>query len=437
MITTKTLIKGGRVLDPASGFDRIADILVIGKTIVAVGNNLPDGEIVVDARGKTVVPGLIDIHVHLRDPGLTYKEDLISGTKAAAHGGFTSIACMPNTIPVLDTSEQVRNLVKRARQEAVVNVFPVAAVTQGSEGRILTDFQALKEAGAVALSDDGKVVQNSELMYRALLKGRDLGLPISQHAEDSYLSANTVVNEGIVSAKLGVKGDPDISESLIVGRDIELAAYTGGHVHIGHISTARAVAMVRRAKAKGIRVTAEVTPHHLLLTEEDVLKIGVNGKMRPPLRKREDVEELRRALADGTIDAIASDHAPHALSEKEIDITYAANGIVGLETAVGLILTFLVHPGLLKLADAIAAWTYKPAQIFNLQEKGRINAGYDADITIIDLNKKWKVDADQFYSKGKNTPFNGWELTGKPVLTMVAGKIVWSEKEGFVHGVFA
>ncbi|MFZ5755190.1 MAG: dihydroorotase [Bacillota bacterium] len=430
MITTKTLIKGGRVLDPASGFDRITDVLVMGKTVVAVGNNLPEGEIVVDARGKIVVPGLIDIHVHLRDPGLTYKEDLISGTRAAAHGGFTSIACMPNTIPVLDTSEQVRNLVKRARQEALVNVFPVAAVTQGSEGRILTDFQALRDAGAVALSDDGKVIQNSELMYRALLKGKDLGLPISQHAEDSYLSANTVVNEGTVSAKLGVKGDPAISEGLIVGRDIELAACTEGHVHIGHISTARAVAMVRQAKAMGIRVTAEVTPHHLLLTEEDVLKIGVNGKMRPPLRKREDVEELRRALADGTIDVIASDHAPHALSEKEIDITYAANGIVGLETAVGLILTFLVHPGLLKLADAIAAWTYKPAQIFNLYGKGRINAGYDADITIIDLHKKWKVDVDEFYSKGKNTPFNGWELTGKPVLTMVGGKIVWSEEGG-------
>ena len=238
-----------------------------------------------------------------------------------------------------------------------------------------------------------------------------------------------MINEGKTSLILDVKGDLDISESIIVARDIILASRTGGHVHIGHISTAAAVSMVEEAKSRGINVTAEVTPHHLVLTDEDIMTLGTNGKMRPPLRTKRDVEALRKALADGIIDCIATDHAPHSLDEKNLDITYAANGVVGLETAVGVILTHLVHPGLLRIEDAIAAWTYKPAQIFRLKNKGQLVVGYDADITLIDMEKEWKVDSSKFYSKGKNTPFNGWELKGKPVLTMVGGRIAWAEEE--------
>ncbi|MFZ5943034.1 MAG: dihydroorotase [Bacillota bacterium] len=431
----KTLIKGARVLDPAGKLNDITDILIIDKKIAAIGTNLGEADKVVEAQGKLAVPGLIDVHVHLRDPGQTYKEDLTSGTKAAAQGGFTTIACMPNTIPVIDSPEKVSSLLERIKEEAWVNVLPMGAITLESEGRALTDFRALKEAGVIAFSDDGKVVQNAELMHRALIRSKELGLPISQHAEDVYLSSATVINEGEIAFRLGVKGDPDVSESIIVARDILLAAHTGGHIHIEHISSGATVDLIREAKAKGIKVTAEVTPHHLLLTDEDVLKKGVNCKMRPPLRSDKDLEALRAGLADGTIDCIATDHAPHAVEEKDVGLPNAANGIVGLETAVGLILTHLVHPGIISLETAIAAWTHKPAQIFDLQTKGRIAEGFDADITIIDMEKDWTVDTSLFYSKGKNTPFEGWKLKGKVILTMVAGKVVWTDENTNLEGV--
>ena len=403
--------------------------------IIAIGPDLTDGEIVIDARGKLVVPGLIDVHVHLRDPGQTYKEDIASGAKAAAQGGFTTIACMPNTIPVIDSPEKVNNLIKQIEKEACVNILPMGAITLESEGRALTDFRALKKAGVIAFSDDGKVVQNAELMYRALIRSKELGLPISQHAEDLYLSSGTVINDGEIAFRLGVKGDTDLSESIIVARDILLAAHTGGHIHIEHISSEATVAMIREAKAKGTKVTAEVTPHHLLLTDEDVLKLGANCKMRPPLRTKRDMESLRQGLADGTIDCIATDHAPHAVEEKNVGLLNAANGIVGLETAVGLILTYLVHPGIISIENALAAWTYKPAQIFGMETKGRLAEGFDADITIIDLDKDWTVDTELFYSKGKNTPFDGCKLKGKAILTMVAGKVVWAEENFNLEGV--
>lgn len=427
MVVIKTLIKGGTVLDPGSNFHQIADILIENGRILAIAPDIAGEFTIIDARGQLVVPGLIDVHVHLRDPGHTYKEDLTTGTKAAAHGGFTSIVCMPNTAPVLDNSQIIQQLLNRCSTEACVNVFPLGAATQSSEGRMLTDFHSLAAAGVVGFSDDGKVVQNTELMYRALLATKDLGLPLSQHAEDQYLSGGTVINEGEIARRLGVKGDLIISEAITVGRDITLASYTGGHVHVEHVSTAAAVELIRVARKQGIHVTAEVAPHHLILTEEDVVKLRAYGKMRPPLRTKRDVEALRQALADGTIDCIATDHAPHSIEEKEIDIAYAANGIIGLETAVGLILTHLVRPGIIRLEDAIAAWTYKPAEIFALKHKGRLLAGYDADITLINLADKWTVDSGKFYSKARNTAFNGWELIGKPVLTMVAGKVVWSE----------
>lgn len=433
----KILIKGGRVIDPADNLDKIVDILIENRKIKALDTDIAINENVeiIDGRGKVICPGFIDLHVHLRDPGLTYKETLATGTLAAAGGGFTSIACMPNTIPVLDNPELIGNFMNRVQKEAYVNVYPIGAITLESEGRALTDFYSLKEAGVVALSDDGRVVQNAELMYRALLRSKDLGLPISQHAEDMYLSSGTVINDGDIAFRMGVKGDPDVSESIIVARDILLAARTGGHIHIGHISTAEAARLVRQAKEQGIRVTAEVTPHHLILTEEDVLKVGSNGKMRPPLRTKKDVEALREALRDGTIDCIATDHAPHSLEEKEVNLTNAANGIVGLETGVGLVLTHLVDKDIITLNEAIRAWTIRPAEIFGLKNKGRLAIGYDADITILDLEKEWVVDSNQFYSKGKNTPFNGWQLKGKAVLTMVGGKIVWMGEDWKKGGI--
>lgn len=428
----KTLIKNGRVIDPAGNVDDKKDILLEKGKVVSIGDSLEatEGVHLIDAQGKIVCPGFIDLHVHLRDPGQTYKETIATGTMAAAQGGFTSIACMPNTIPVLDNPEIITNLVKRFAKEAVVNVFPVGAITIESEGRALTDFAALKDAGIVALSDDGRVVQNAEQMYRALLRAKKLGLPISQHAEDNYLSAGTVINEGEIAFRLGVKGDPAVSEAVIVARDILLAEVTGGHVHVGHISTARAADLVRQAKLKGINVTAEVTPHHLILREEDVIKVGANGKMRPPLRTKEDVEALQEALREGVIDCIATDHAPHTRGEKEeVNFVNALNGIVGLETAVGLILTHLVDKGLISLFDAVKAWTMKPAEIFNLKNKGSLQVGYDGDITIIDPAKEWVVNAQTFASKGKNTPFHNWRLKGKAVLTMVGGKIVWCDED--------
>jgi len=429
VVKIKTLIKDGMVVDPANNLRKITNILINGNIVEKIHPEITprEAEVVINAEDKLVVPGLIDLHVHLRDPGQTHKEDLATGTMAAAHGGFTSVACMPNTTPVLDTPERVKTLVQRLKKEAHVNVFPVAAVTKGLEGEVVTDFEGLKAAGAVAFSDDGKVVQHASIMYEALKRAGALSLPICQHAEDASLSCGTVINEGEVAEKLGVKGDPDISESVIIARDIVLAAHTGGHVHVGHISTELGVTLVRRAKQMGIKVTAEVTPHHLLLTDEYVLKAGPNAKMRPPLRTQQDVEAIRQALADGIIDCIVTDHAPHAAEEKNVDLADAANGIVGLETALGLVLTHLVGEKVLSLEDAIAAMTYKPASILGL-DKGVLAAGKDADITIIDLNKKWTVDPEAFFSKSRNTPFSGWQLTGKPVLTMVGGKVVWSDE---------
>lgn len=422
-------------MNPALNYCQKADVLIEDGRIEAIAPQINADCRIIRAEGLHVVPGLIDVHVHLRDPGHTYKEDLASGTRAAAHGGFTSVICMANTAPVLDNSRVLQQLASRFAQEACINVYPVGAVTQSLEGRILTDFTSLRDAGAVGFSDDGRVVQNSDLMYRGLLAAKELALPISQHAEDAYLSAGTIINEGEISRRLGLKGDLEAAEAIIVGRDITLASYTGGHVHVGHISTAAAVGMVRQAKKLGINVTAEVTPHHLLLTQEDVLKIRANAKMRPPLRTGYDVEALREALAEGIIDCIATDHAPHSIEEKEVDLAYAANGIIGLETAVGIILTRLVNPGIIRLEDAVKSWTANPARIFNLKNKGNLSVGYDADITILDLTKKWTVDSSRFYSKARNTPFNGWELTGKAVLTMVSGRIVWSEANLETEGV--
>lgn len=432
----KTLIKNGLVLDPAVNFKEVCDVLIIGNRIEAIDKNLAcDDCTVIDAKGKLVVPGLIDLHVHLRDPGQTEKEDIASGTKAAAQGGFTSIACMPNTIPVLDSPGLIKDLMLKIKEKAWVNVFPLGSITLESEGRALTDFRALKEAGVVGLSDDGRVVQNAELMYRALTKAKDFGLPISQHAEDTYLSAGTVINDGEVAFRLGVKGDPQVSEGIIVARDIMLASHTGGHIHFGHISCRESVELIGQAKERGINVTAEVTPHHLILTEEDVLQVGVNGKMRPPLRTKEDVNALRKALKEGVIDCIATDHAPHTEFDKNVSLANSANGIVGLETAIGVVFTHLITPGLLTLEEAIGALTYKPAQIFGLNNKGRLTQGYDADITIIDPQLCWTVDSKEFCSKGKNTPFNGWKLKGKSVTTIVNGKTVWSDENIPVKGV--
>jgi dihydroorotase len=416
------LIKGGRVVDPAGGTDAVQDVWIADGRIHKVGRGLkpPAGAETVDASGKVVCPGFIDMHVHLREPGFEYKETIASGTRAAAAGGFTAVVCMANTLPVNDNRAVTDYILARAKVEGVVRVYPIGAVTRNLEGKQLAELAEQAEAGCVAFSDDGKCVMNAELYRRAMEYTLPFGVPIISHAEDCELAHRGTMHEGFVSTELGLAGQPAAAEDVMVARDIILAELTGAHLHIAHISTAGAVRLVRDAKARGIRVTAEVTPHHLLLTDEVVRSYDSNYKMAPPVRGKRDVEACLEALVDGTIDCVATDHAPHALSEKEGEFAEAANGIVGLETAVPLLLDRLVRPGVLDLPTLVTRLSTGPARLLNLPG-GSLAPGAAADVTILDLERSWTVDPAAFRSRGRNTPFAGLTGAGAPWMTLVGG----------------
>ena len=419
------LIRQGRVVDPGSGIDGVQDVLVVDGRIGKVGPGLraPQGTQVIDAAGKVVCPGFIDIHVHLREPGFEYKETVASGTRAAAAGGFTAVACMANTVPVNDNRAVTDYILAKARVEGVVRVYAIGAVTRGLRGEQLAEMAEQAEAGCVAFSDDGRCVTNAALYRRAMEYALPFGTPLISHAEDCHLAHGGVMHEGFVSTDLGLTGQPAAAEDVMVARDIVLAELTGAHVHIAHLSTAGAVRLVRDGKARGVRVTAEVTPHHLLLTDEAVRDYDPNTKMQPPLRSTRDVEAVLEGLLDGTIDCVATDHAPHALSEKEGEFAEAASGVVGLETAVPLLLDRLVRPGRLDLSTFVARMSSGPARVLGLPG-GSLAPGAAADITILDLERPFTVDPAAFHSRSRNTPFRGITGTGAPIMTIVGGTVV-------------
>ncbi|HTP03699.1 MAG TPA: dihydroorotase [Nitrospirota bacterium] len=419
----KILIKNGHLADPANKVDEKLDVLVSNGKISKLGKpgSLPaNGCKVIDAAGMFVAPGLIDMHVHLREPGFEYKETITTGTAAAKIGGFTSVCCMPNTNPVNDNRSVTEFILAQARN-ASTQVFPIGAITKASRGEELAEMGELHAAGCVAISDDGQPVMNASMMRRAMEYSKIFDMLIISHCEDSILSGKGVMNEGIVSTELGLRGIPRAAEDVMTARDISLAELTGARLHIAHVSTAGSVRMIRDAKSRGVKVTAETCPHYFSLTEEAVRGYNTLAKMNPPLRTVDDVAAVKQGLTDGTLDVIATDHAPHAMDEKSGEFDYAPFGIVGLETALGLTLK-LVHEDVLSLTEAIRKLSVNPALILKL-DKGTLSAGADADITIIDLNEDWTVAASQFKSKSKNTPFDGWKLRGKAVHTIVGGKI--------------
>jgi dihydroorotase len=421
----KTVIRKGRVIDPSQGRDEILDLLIVDGVVAGVEKSIqePDAEII-DARGKVVAPGLIDIHVHLRDPGQEYKEDIVSGTRAAAAGGFSALACMPNTTPVNDTLAVTEYIRTRSLNEGAVRVYPIGAITKGLKGETLTEMGELAAAGCVAFSDDGRWVADGDLMRRALEYVKPFKVPLVSHAEDTTLTAKGVMNEGFVATDLGLKGIPWVAEDAAVFRDLMLAALTGAPLHVCHISTQGSVEILRSAKKRGIPVTCEVTPHHFTLTEEAVRGYDTNAKMNPPLRTPEDLEALWQGLADGTIDAIATDHAPHHRDEKNVEFNLALNGIVGLETALGLSLR-LVEKGILTLAQVLEKLSTGPARVLSLPG-GSLGVGAPADIVIFDPEEKWRVEPERFRSRSRNTPFADWELKGVVYRTLVGGKTVYS-----------
>ena len=426
----KLRIQKGRLVDPVGGIGGVMDILIEDGRLAVIGSDLRDQDAqVIDARGLTVCAGLVDMHVHLREPGLEYKEDISTGTAAAARGGVTSVACMPNTKPAVDSPEEVRYILRRAAEACGVRVWPIGAVTMGEKGETLTDAQALKEAGAVALSDDGLPIQNANLMRDALIRCKRLGLTILSHCEDADMVCNYAVNEGRVSRALDLPGRPAIAEELMVMRDAMLAEETGAAVHICHISTAGSVDIVRQFKKRGTHITCETCPQYFTLTEDEVLSQGAMARVNPPLRTKQDVEAIIAGLKDGTIDAIATDHAPHSAQEKARPLTEAPSGMVGLETALAVTLTALYHTGEMDLSDILKKMTFNPACILGIP-KGRLSLGGEADFTIFDPNEVWTVDPEQFASKGRNTPFAGRELKGKVKYTIVGGKLVYEDKGG-------
>ena len=423
----KLLIQQGRLVDPVSGIGGVMDVLVEDGKIAVLGSDIRDPEAeVLDARGLTICAGLVDMHVHLRDPGQEYKETIETGTRAAARGGFTSVACMPNTRPAIDCAEQISYVKRKAEEACGVNVWPIGAVSRGEKGEALTDFEELKQAGAVALSDDGMPVQNANLMRDALILAHRQDLTVLSHCEDADMVKNYAVNEGRVSRQLRLPGRPAIAEEIMVARDAMLAEETGAAVHICHISTAKAVAIVRRYKKKGVHITCETCPQYFSLTEDEVLEQGAMARVNPPLRTRADVEAIIEGLKDGTIDAIATDHAPHSAEEKARLLEEAPSGMVGLETALGVTLTYLYHTKHMPLSDILRKMTLNPACILRIN-KGRLAIGGDADMVIFDPDEEWTVDPEQFASKGRNTPFSGHKLKGKVKYTIVGGKIVYQD----------
>ncbi|OGW02054.1 MAG: dihydroorotase [Nitrospinae bacterium RIFCSPLOWO2_02_39_17] len=418
------LIKNGRVIDPANKIDAILDILIENGRITEIGKAIshqPSVISLIDASGKIVVPGLIDMHVHLREPGYEYKETVKTGAESALAGGFTSIACMPNTKPVNDNQSVTDFILDKARKEGVVNVYPIGAITKGLKGEELAEIGELKSSGVVAITDDGKPVMNSELMRRGMEYASMFDLPVISHCEDLKLSEGGVMNEGFVSTELGLKGIPDTAEVVMVARDIALAELTGAKLHIAHVSTRGAVSLIKGAKLRGVNITCETAPHYFTITEKEVIGYDTNAKMNPPLRTEDDLKAIKEGLRDGTIDVIATDHAPHEVSEKEVEFDRALFGIVGLETALPLTLK-LAHNGVISILEAISKLTINPARILGLN-KGTLSVGSDADITIIDLDKEWQVDVTKFKSKGKNSPFQGWHVKGVVEVVIVGGHI--------------
>lgn len=431
------LIRGGRVIDPAHGGAMmadvmladimLADVLLDGGRIAAIARDIPPSDHqTIDVAGLIVAPGLVDMHVHLRDPGQTHKEDIESGTRAAVRGGFTAVACMANTVPPLDHPVAVEYVRSRAREVAACRVYPIGAITKGLQGHELAPLAGLASAGVVAFSDDGTAVRDAGLLGRALKYAGMTGLPVIEHCEDPTISDGGVMHDGAHAAILGLRGIPAASEEIIVARDLLLAEATGARLHIAHVSTAAGVRMIRAAKLRGVQVTAEVTPHHLVLTDADVGDYDTNRKMNPPLRGAEDVAAVREALADGTIDAIVTDHAPHAPEEKLVEFDRAPFGVVGLETALGVVITHLVRPGLLSIEQALRSMSTLPAQILGIPG-GRLEVGAPADLVVIDPDRRWTVRPEEFASRSKNTPFEGWTLEGKAVLTIVEGVIRHNE----------
>ena len=424
----KTLIKNGKVIDPSQKIEKKMNILVDGNLIADYPKNIKDLEKrkdvkVIDANKLVVVPGLIDIHVHLREPGFEHKETIRTGTLSAAAGGFTSIACMPNTDPINDNASVTDYILLKARTEGVVNVLPIGAITKSEKGEELAEIGEMYKAGCVAISDDGVPVTNSNLMRRAMEYVRAFDIPVIVHAEDTYLSDDGVMNEGKTSTMLGLKGIPNASEEVMIARDIFLSELTGTNLHICHVSTEGSVRIIREAKKRGVKVTAEATPHHFLLTDEEVYNYNTNAKMNPPLRTSKDVKAIIKGLKDGTIDIIATDHAPHSEDEKNVEFDIAPFGIVGLETALPLSLK-LVDEKVLTMSQVIEKLTILPAQIVN-SDKGTLKKNHVADITIFDPKDEYLIDKNTFNSKGKNTPFQNWKVRGKVKYTFVSGKIVY------------
>jgi dihydroorotase len=420
------LLRGGRVIDPSRGADDVADVLLLDGRVAAVGRNvgIPDDAHVVECAGKVVAPGLVDVHVHLREPGQEDLETVATGAASAVAGGFTSVCAMPNTDPVCDNQGVVGFVIAQAQRAAKARVYPIGAVTLGQKGQQLAEFGELVGAGAVAVSDDGKPVATAHMMRTALEYARTFGIPVADHCEDMSLAHGGSMHEGIVSTRLGLKGIPAAAEEVMVARDILLAELTGGHVHLCHMSTRGSVELIRRGKERGVRVTAEACPHHFALTHEACIGYNTHAKMNPPLREPEDVEAIRQGLADGTIDCIATDHAPHHYDAKEREFDDAPNGIIGLETAFGLAVTELVQRGLLTLPQVIARMSTVPARIFNLPG-GTLATGAPADVVVLDPSARWSVDPAAFYSKSRNTPFGGRELVGRADLTIVRGQVAY------------
>ncbi len=424
------LIKNGTIIDPSQALEARRDLLICDGRVAAIDQKLDAKDIdIFDATGSIVAPGFIDLHVHLREPGFEYKETIESGARSAVAGGFTSVCCMPNTKPVNDNSSVTGFIIEQGRAARLANVFPVGAITVGSKGEQLAEIGEMKTAGIVAISDDGQPVLDSGIMRRAREYARGFDLMVVDHCEDCCGADKWSMHEGQYSAVMGLNGLPGVAEDLHVSRDIMLAELTGARVHIAHISTARSVDLVRKAKQRGLPVTCEVTPHHFTLTDEDVYasSYDTNFKMAPPLRSQADLEAIVEGLSDGTIDAIATDHAPHHANEKMFEFDRAPNGVVGLETAVSLTLDRLVHRGVISLSRMVGLLSCRPARIFKL-DRGTLKVGSLADVTIFDPEKPIKIDASKFQSKSRNTPFDGWEIKGAPVATIVGGVVVWVKR---------
>jgi len=423
----KLLIQHGRVVHPVTGTVLLQDLLVEDGKISLLERGLQvEADQVIEAAGLVVCPGLVDMHVHLRDPGLTYKEDILTGSHAAARGGITSMACMANTDPTVDTPEQVAYILDRAKQGSGVQIYPIAALSKGLRGEEPTNAESLQKAGAVALSDDGSNVDNANLMRDVLIRTRRLNIPVLCHCEDTSMVTGRAVNEGSVSRQLWLEGRPAIAEEIMVMRDAMLAEETGAHVHICHVSTAKSVDIIRRMKKKGAPITCETCPQYFTLTEDEVLTQGSMARVNPPLRTAQDVKGIIAGLKDGTIDVIATDHAPHSAEEKARTLTRAPSGMVGLETSLALTLTQLYHTGKMDLPSIIRRMTTNPADVLRLP-KGRMSLGVDADLTIFAPDEEWTIDPEQFASKGRNTPFAGWKVKGRVKYTIVKGSIIYQE----------